>query len=65
MVAHGCGVTLPRTESGNYISVLDECGGHTVPYHFHQSLSCLYDSSTAGSDGHSALVPIKKINHSA
>jgi hypothetical protein len=43
IVAAACGVTLPRTESnGDYISLIDECGGHTKDYHFHERLSCLY-----------------------
>lgn len=32
MVAHQCSVTLPRVENdgaNGYISLLDECGGHT------------------------------------
>ena len=32
MVAHACGVTLPRYENGAYVSLLDECGGHTQAY---------------------------------
>ena len=42
MVAFECGVQLPRYENGNYVSLLDECGGHTQEYHFHERLSCLY-----------------------
>jgi hypothetical protein len=30
MIAHQCGVTLPRGAGSNYISLLDECGGHTT-----------------------------------
>eukprot|EP00392_Amoebophrya_sp_AT5.2_P011896 g11986.t1 len=52
MVAYGCGITLPRVEGSNYISLLDECGGHTKEYHFHEKLGCLYSSS----GGHSAEV---------
>jgi hypothetical protein len=52
MVAHQCGITLPRTESGEYISLLDECGGHTRDYHFHERLSCLYTETL----GHSTKV---------
>jgi len=49
MVEHQCNVTLPRTDSnGNYISLLDECGGHTKEYHFHERLGCLYETK-AGS----------------
>ena len=29
MIAHACGVTLPRIQGNQYISLLDECGGHT------------------------------------
>ena len=30
MVGYACGVELPRYDaSGNYISLIDECGGHT------------------------------------
>jgi hypothetical protein len=52
MVAHQCGVTLPRIEGDNYISLLDECGGHTNEYHFHERLSCLYEET----DGHSPRI---------
>lgn len=51
MIAHACGVTLPRVENNGpngYISLLDECGGHTQEYHFHERLTCLYDSSLPG-----------------
>ncbi|CAD7961873.1 unnamed protein product [Amoebophrya sp. A25] len=53
MVAYQCGITLPRIDSGNYISLIDECGGHTNEYHFHEKLACLYDQSASG---HSAQV---------
>jgi len=46
MVAHQCGITLPRIEGQHYISLLDECGGHTREYHFHEKLACLYDSTS-------------------
>ena len=45
MVAQGCGVTLPRivdNSASGYISLIDECGGHTNEYHFHEKFSCLY-----------------------
>jgi hypothetical protein len=45
IVAFRCGITLPRMENDRYISLLDECGGHTAEYHFHERLSCLYDNS--------------------
>lgn len=32
MVSHQCGITLPRIEGDSYISLLDECGGHTREY---------------------------------
>jgi len=49
MVASQCGIKLPRVEGSGaqgYISLLDECGGHTREYHFHEKLSCLYDGSS-------------------
>ena len=52
MVAAQCGVTLPRMEGNAYISLLDECGGHTNEYHFHERMSCLYKEE----GGHSAKV---------
>ena len=53
IVAHDCSVTLPRTDSGgSYISLLDQCGGHTQEYHFHERLSCLYSNVA----GHSAKI---------
>ena len=48
MVAHQCQITLPRIVGDDYISLLDECGGHTNEYHFHERMSCLYDANTAG-----------------
>jgi hypothetical protein len=57
LVAHQCSITLPRCSSGaalpcpsadSYISLLDECGGHTNEYHFHERLACLYDETAAG-----------------
>jgi len=55
-VAHQCGITLPRTEGGQYISLLDECGGHTQEYHFHERMTCLYDA-TGG--GHSTAIGVE------
>jgi hypothetical protein len=49
IVAAACGVTLPRTEGGEYISLIDECGGHTKEYHFHERMSCLYKEEGAHS----------------
>ncbi|KAL1496555.1 hypothetical protein AB1Y20_014161 [Prymnesium parvum] len=54
LIAHQCSITLPRVEGDNYISLLDECGGHTNEYHFHQRMSCLY----AESGGHSTKVGV-------
>ena len=57
MVAQQCSITLPRCSSGaalpcpagdSFISLLDECGGHTNEYHFHERMDCLYDATTAG-----------------
>ena len=48
MVARDCGVVLPRWEGNTYIAFLDQCGGHTNAYHFHEKLVCLYDSAAAG-----------------
>lgn len=48
MVAFQCDITLPRLEDGKYVSLLDECGGHTEEYHFHERLSCLYDGTSGG-----------------
>lgn len=45
MVAYGCSITLPRIDGDTYVSLLDECGGHTSDYHFHERLSCLYTES--------------------
>lgn len=46
MVAHQCGITLPRFDGKKYVSLLDQCGGHTHDYHFHERLSCLYDGAS-------------------
>ncbi len=48
MVAHQCQITLPRIDGNAYVSLLDECGGHTNEYHFHERMSCLYDANVAG-----------------
>lgn len=52
MVAHQCSIDLPRIEGDLYISLLDECGGHTNEYHFHQRMTCLYKNE----GGHSTKV---------
>ena len=33
---------------GESITVLDDCGGHANPYHYHERMECLYESSTTG-----------------
>ena len=40
---------LLLTPTGTYISLIDECGGHTRDYHFHERLSCLYKEEGAHS----------------
>lgn len=44
MIAAACSVDLPRIEDDVYVSVLDECGGHTNDYHFHEGMACLYET---------------------
>jgi hypothetical protein len=39
------------------ISVLDYCGGHATPFHYHQSMHCLYNSSKT-LPGHSTKIGI-------
>ena len=42
---------------GKVRHVLDYCGGHASPYHYHQSMDCLYSSSSsAGLTGHSTRI---------
>lgn len=62
VVAHGCGVTLPRIENGEHIGLLDTCGGSDAllspgssdaEYLLFENLSCLYDGSE---NGHSMKV---------
>jgi len=43
-------------EGDQYISLLDECGGHTNEYHFHERLTCLY--SHTGTGAHSTRVGV-------
>lgn len=39
------------------MDILDSCGGHAVPYHYHKSMSCLYESVQEGLlVGHSTRV---------
>lgn len=63
MVAHQCSITLPRVENAGangYISLLDECGGHTNAYHFHEKMECLYDADAStlcvNNPGHSPRI---------
>jgi len=53
MIASQCGTTLPRIQGNTYISLMDECGGHTNEYHFHERMGCLYNG---GADGHSKQI---------
>ena len=39
---------------GAEIQVLDSCGGHAVPYHYHERMSCLYTSDPVS--GHSTRI---------
>jgi hypothetical protein len=56
MVNAACDIHLPYTDSqGTYFDLLDQCGGHTEDYHFHQRLSCLYD---AAATGHSTQIAV-------
>jgi len=48
VLTHGCDIVLPRWEGDKYISILDQCGGHTQDYHFHETLICLYDDAASG-----------------
>ncbi len=48
VLSYLCGVTK---------TLLDSCGGHAKPFHYHQRMSCLYSASTAsGTVGHSTRV---------
>ncbi|CAJ1970017.1 unnamed protein product [Cylindrotheca closterium] len=49
--------------SDDTISVLDACGGHAVPYHYHERMSCLYESDS--DTGHSTPIPIQRDNNNA
>ena len=55
MVAYACGITLPRYEGSTYVSLIDECGGHTREYHFHERMNCLWEGRY-GADGHSIQI---------
>jgi len=39
--------------SDTTVQVLDSCGGHAIPYHYHERMSCLFD---AASSGHSTRI---------
>ena len=36
VVAYMCGIELPSNASGTWKGLLDNCGGHTEEYHFHE-----------------------------
>ena len=43
--------------AGETVSLLDYCGGHATPYHYHERLTCLYgDSEDAATKGHSTRI---------
>lgn len=46
MVEHLCPGTAKR--------ILDSCGGHAVPYHYHERMSCLFTDDAAS--GHSTRI---------
>ena len=50
VVSQDCGVVMPRWEGSTYVSLLDECGGHTQEYHFHERMTCLDTATTGHSD---------------
>jgi hypothetical protein len=55
MINKVCELSLPYTDDGEvYRDLLDECGGHTEEYHFHERLSCLYEAT----GGHSTQVAV-------
>jgi len=55
VVSKACGISLPSGSGASYKGIVGSCGGHTNQYHFHERLSCLYDTSA---DGHSAQVAL-------
>lgn len=59
IVAHGCGITLPRYEGATYVSLLDECGGHTMEYHFHEKMTCLWAGRYGGSKHSSQIAAVE------
>jgi len=42
------------SDSDETIQILDTCGGHAVPYHYHERMSCLYASDEE--TGHSTRI---------
>ena len=56
VVARDCGVDLPRVDGGEYVGIVDACGGHTADYHFHERMSCLYDADGTDGGGHSPRI---------
>ena len=55
IVSKACGISLPSGSGASYKGIVGSCGGHTNQYHFHERLSCLYDTSAPG---HSAQVAL-------
>eukprot|EP00756_Hemistasia_phaeocysticola_P010873 Hpha_TRINITY_DN15056_c0_g8::TRINITY_DN15056_c0_g8_i1::g.126109::m.126109 len=49
-IEHSCG-----TSNVNYGLMLDTCGGHAMPYHYHKDLKCDYNHQASG---HSPLIGI-------
>jgi hypothetical protein len=49
LIAHKCGISLPRVEGDNWFGIVGACGGHTKDYHYHRSLGCLYQDAGAHS----------------
>lgn len=52
-----CGASLEYqcgTANVNKAMLLDDCGGHASPYHFHTNMNCDYNASV--SSGHSTLI---------
>jgi len=47
IVEYDCGM-----EAGT-ADILDSCGGHAMPYHYHERMTCLYESSE---NGHSTRI---------
>jgi len=49
LIAYQCNIELPRLNGNSYVGLMNECGGDTDGgYHFHESLSCLYEDAPAG-----------------